>query len=294
MEFINYLKNRIDLDHQLDAGTFEGVISLMPNSRYHACEKYFSSSQLKYLSLKSPKHFYHKYVSREFRDDGPSDSMLLGSLSHAKLLEPNSYVDEFTVLPKVDGRTKEGKAIKEAALLSGKMVVSQDLDEMSTAIVHAICNHNPSRKLLENLTTEVAYFWKCKFTGLMFRAKIDGICDSYMMELKTTRSSSPVEFSRQAYNLNYDLSVSHYLKGCGDREVYFVAVESEAPWTVQCFKASDEFLEVGHNKWLDAVQKLERSLASNEWPGYVEDEVEPYPVLLPPAWAMKKQLEEVE
>lgn len=80
------------------------LIHNLSNADYHA-HPAVSSSQLKHM-LRTPAHFKASLeTSKE-----PSDAMKLGSLVHTLLLEPHLVDYEYTVMPKFDRRTKQGKA----------------------------------------------------------------------------------------------------------------------------------------------------------------------------------------
>ena len=68
-----------------------GVYTGIPSEAYHTAPG-ISSTQVKYLAKKTPTHWYAKYVSKEI-EDKYSDSMSLGTVFHALVLEPET-VDE--------------------------------------------------------------------------------------------------------------------------------------------------------------------------------------------------------
>jgi len=73
------------------------------NAEYHAMPE-LGSSGLKSI-LENPRDFL-------YGEKKESEAMKIGSLFHALVLEPGLVEIEFAKMPKVDLRTKEGKAIK--------------------------------------------------------------------------------------------------------------------------------------------------------------------------------------
>ena len=67
---------------------------------------YLSYSALKAFA-KSPNH-YLQYVNKEHTE---TPAMVLGSLTHCLVLEPERFAAKFAVAPKVDRRTNSGKAL---------------------------------------------------------------------------------------------------------------------------------------------------------------------------------------
>ena len=285
---------------QLENGEFFGKKEVISNTYYHSLTNYFSSTQLKYLFDTSPKHFKAKYIDSSTEQTKQTPAMILGSMLHDKVLEPEAFNKNFFIMPKIDGRTKEGKARKEEALkhIGDRILTDDEQNEIANQMAESVLNNKTAQRLLENAKKEVAYFWRCPFSGLRFKAKLDAISDDYSIELKTAKSAKPDIFSKDAYNRNYDLSVVHYEQGlqCEEKKIkrYFIVVENTPPYVSQVFEMSEEFFESGHQKWLDAVEKLDQGMNQGIWPGYVNPEIEEYPVLYPPSWAIRQNYNESE
>lgn len=76
----------------------------MTNAQYHAAEG-VSKSDLDLVHI-SPAH----YKARK-GNTAQTPAMLIGSALHKLVLEQESFDKEFAVLPEIDRRTKEGKAL---------------------------------------------------------------------------------------------------------------------------------------------------------------------------------------
>ena len=88
-----------------------------------------------------------------------TEAMKLGTLIHLLILEPHRFSDEYAVMPKVDGRTKEGKAAKAAFELqaNGKIVVDQEQYDTALKCVEAF-NNNETARLMTSGTPELKLF----------------------------------------------------------------------------------------------------------------------------------------
>lgn len=265
----------------------------MSNRDYHAEGKYFSSSQLKYLNAKSPAHFKAKYIDKILPEKGQSEAMVLGSLVHTLVLEPLNFAKEYVVSPTVDRRTKEGKAqwIDFLASNPGKTLIEEELLDKATLMHDSVFKNQEAKALLVTGEKEESYFWKCQGSGLNFKARLDQVCPKWFVELKTTADASPQGFQKQAYNLGYDISLYHYREGLRavkdiEPPAYFVCVESEAPYVCQVYKAGDSFWELGHERWLNAITRLEQAVRENKWQSYEASE---QLTLEAPAWTVKKE-----
>lgn len=274
-------------------GAFKGAVKNLGNNIYHALPKYWSSSQLKFLHSKSPAHFSDKYIKLDAEPTKVTPAMIMGSLVHCLTLTPDEFDDEFFVMPDLNFRTKEGKAEKERLLAEnvGKYAVTSEQIAQAERMRMSVYNNQKAAELLEPTKKEYAFFWTCPFSQLNFKAKVDGACATHFIELKTTIDASPETFKRHAYNMNYDLSVIHYRQALAnvmgvEPKCYFIVVESKPPHICQVYEVGESLLETGHEKWLGAVQMLERGIKETYWPAY--SPVDDVPVLEAPNWALKK------
>lgn len=276
---------------KLYAGEFFGAIANLSNKVYHTLSHYVSSTSLKNILKKSPKHYKYEL---DHPSDKKSDGMILGSAFHARLLTPSVWEDEFFITKKMDLRTKEGKHQKALADIEAvrnkKICIDELLASDAFRMADEVWKHQAAAKLLSESQKEISFFWKCPYSSLLMRAKVDAMTASYMIEVKSASSANPTEFSRQAFNLNYDLSLVHYRNGINaifnmEIPAYFIVTENTSPYVTEVFEASPNWFETGHKKWLDAVDKMSRGLQANDWPSYgPKDEI----ILLnPPIWAFK-------
>jgi hypothetical protein len=294
----DYKNNHIDgqkVDLDLKTGNYLGQVLNLPNKIYHSLPQ-ISSTQHKYIYANSPAHYKSKYIDNPQDTSLKSSSALLGSVTHAAVLTPNELPNEFSIMPDMDMRTKAAKEVYAGAVAAsaGKIVIKEEMLKMAQDMAESVMSNRHARNLLEGSRTEVAYFWRCPVSSLNFKSKVDAVKDGVLIELKTAMSANPAAFERQAYNMNYDLSVAHYLQGLQlwtnrqTSDVYFIVVENTSPYVCQVYRASDEFIISGHNKWLSSTDKLEKGYINNEWPGYSSDSDEVL-TLNPPKWSIKRE-----
>ena len=275
-------------------GIPQGAYSGINNHEYHALHSYWSSSALKELIQKSPSHFKSKYID-SWPESLDTPAMRIGSAVHALVLEPEMFNREFGVLGfEIDRRTKEGKAAWADFQSSnfGKTLLTFDESKTALSMAHSVLNNSRIKPYIKECLKEVSLFWECPFTGLKFRARPDGFCEDFKIELKTTKTASPFGFTRQISSLNYSLQVAHYAKGLEQvlnlkmgRE-FFIIVENEAPFVSEIYEVSENMLTLGHEQWLRAATELEAGVKNNHWPTYSrDDEIQ---MLQPPFWEMRE------
>lgn len=277
------------------AGDFTGSVLNLPSDLYHSLP-YISSSQLKYLYSHSPAHYYAKFIAKTMPEFEPTPQMIFGTACHSKILTPKLFDNEVYVCPKFDGRTKEGKELKAKIDIesAGKVLINEAQFLDLVRIDQSVKDNQPAKFLLDSFISEVSLFWRCPGSGMMMKARLDGLHPEHFIELKTAKDASPAGFTKAAFNLNYDLSAAHYLEGVKNvfgfkPPVYFIVVETEAPFVSQVYLASDEFLELGFAKWLEATETLSSSTAQGNWPGYAPVGIDGILVLSPPAWMNRKE-----
>lgn len=280
---------------ELQKGTFYGSLDDISNNLYHGLSNYYSSTAIKYIAKNSPIHFRAKYIDKIIEQENePTPQMILGSLVHSLTLTPSLTNTEFYVLKEeINKRTNAGKERWEYIQSENKdkAIVTEETFNQASDIAISVIQNPLVKSIMQNGTPEKANFWKCPFTNLNFKSKMDYVTPTALIELKTTTSAKLEDFQRTAYNMYYDISAYHYLEGITQTtqkqitEVYFIVVETKAPYVTEVYKASESFLNLGHQRWLDAVQKIEIGTQKQIWNGYTNTEFEGIKELNAPKWA---------
>lgn len=259
----------------------------MTNAEYHASGA-VSKSVLDMIH-KSPA--YYKWCMENPREQ--TDSMLLGSVVHKLVLEPQDFGSEYAVIPECDRRTKDGKAVYKAfcdALQDGVTAVPGDVYRQAQAMADAVKAHPVAAKLLTDGKAEESYFWEQD--GIKCSCRPDWLRnDGIVVDLKTTKDASPEGFQKSAYNFRYYVQAWWYINGlrkCGidATEFVFIAVESTAPYTVAVYSADSMFYRLGEIEATQDFEKYKECLDSGVWYGY-EKEPGIHPLSIPD-WLVRK------
>lgn len=245
---------------------------IMSNADYHAAPA-VSKSDLD-LIAKSPLH----YIASKKTPREQTPSMLLGSVTHKLILEPEKFADEYMVAPDVDRRTKAGRDAwtEFAAEVTDKhTVIDKATLEQAQVIAEAVKSHPVAAKLLQGGQAELSYFWKdngieCKCRPDYLREDIKTVID-----FKTTQCSAPEEFTKSAYNYRYHVQSAWYLNGlkaCGVNVEHFifVAAETKPPYPVMVYVADELMLKLGQAEAADNLESYRKCLESDIWHGYEE------------------------
>jgi hypothetical protein len=123
------------------------------------------------LPPKTPAH-YAAHMAGELKRE-PSKAMLLGTMAHLAVLEPQKLDTAFVERPEgIDLRTKLGKEWKESV---GTMpVLDQDEARAVRGIRDSIAAHSAARELLAETQSEVALFGEHR-TGLQIKGRVDAL-----------------------------------------------------------------------------------------------------------------------
>lgn len=220
---------------------------------------------------KSPKHF--KYELEHPSD--PTQAMVFGSAVHSAVLMPEEFKKQYAVID-LDLRTKEGKAAKQAALETGKVLLTKEQFEAVNGICESLVNDPFAGKLLSG-QHETPYFWKDDVTGEECKCRTDCEVDiggqHIVVDLKTCADASTDAFMRDAMKLGYHVQSAMYCEGVKavtgqDSTFVFVCVEKEAPYAINILQTDEAFMLYGTDEYRYLMGLYHECMTRNEWPGY--------------------------
>lgn len=229
---------------------------------------YLSSSDIRRL-LRSPAH-YRNPAKVE------STAMAFGTLVHTFVLEPSVAEARYRTRAEVDGRTKEGKAIRdwEAGLASsqGVQFVSRADYDAAVSIATSVRTHLGATSLLTGGMAEVSGVID-GFCGVNTRIRPDYLCDDRIIDLKTCVDGRPDPFVRSVMTYGYAIQAAYYCDIAEaidgkKRKFFWCAVEKDAPYAVAVYEASDAMLEHGRCEYRKAIELYKECASLDLWPAY--------------------------
>lgn len=202
--------------------------------------------------------------------------MFLGTMVHSKCLEGRE--ENYAVMPDgLDGRTKEGKAFKDAN--ASKTVITQDEYAQYKRMVDAVAANADVQYLLSKaVDCEIGIVQKYRDTTI--KGKIDCIFKDEdgkycILDLKTTTSCDPHEFSRSACGFKYFMQCCWYQSlvaleyGLDYRPAfYWLTVENSEAADVCIFQPPADGLELGQKQMEKALELHAECTASGKWKGH--------------------------
>jgi exodeoxyribonuclease VIII len=210
----------------------------------------------------------------------PSKAMMLGTMAHVAVLEPQQLDAAFVEKPEgIDFRTKLGKEWKES--IGAMPVLDQDEARAVRGIRDSIAANKAAKELLAETQSEVAMFAEHR-SGLWIKGRVDALkvesdMNSVIVDVKTTSAGADYgTFSRQAASLNYHVSAAWYchlagLNGLPPARFYWIAVETSAPFAVAVYEIHPDALDLGVGMMNDALGLIAQCEDDGVWPGYAPE-----------------------
>jgi hypothetical protein len=240
----------------------EGIWSVAGMNEYHADRECISHSSLEHFR-RSPSGYNQKYNCGISGSGEDAAWLILGSLLHAFVLERHKFDAMFAIAPRVDGRTKSGKAellIFEASV-NGRTVITADQAELMHGMAESLRSSPIAGPLLFDSPgrNELAVRWQDE-CGVWLKCSFDRLLDCGIdLNLKTSRDPSPESWSRDAFRFGYHRQSELYRRGkekfFPSGETFHVVVGTEPPHQVAVY-------EIGINEIMLAKEENDHDLAS--------------------------------
>jgi hypothetical protein len=234
----------------------------------------------------SAAHYLHR-LQVERKDNA---TLMRGRAAHITTLEPEKFEAGYAIWT---GARRQGKAWDEfeaQAEADGRSVLKTDEAQRALDIASAVRSDPVATKYLAKGRAEQTILWTDAETGIACKARIDFASESMhaLCDLKTGRDASPDGFGRAVWRFQYHVQAAFYVDGWAASHggevlpFVFIAVESEAPFVVQCYRVPEHVIEMGRETYRGWLQALKQHRESGSWPGYSEGtELE----LVLPRWA---------
>lgn len=245
-----------------------------------------SNSQLSDFAV-TPKKFHYNHIMGN--KDMSSEAMDIGDLVHKAILEPHlvheTYVSDAELLEKVYALKPDSKSpratkhYKELILeyeVLGKKVLKDEHFDMMRKMVDAVYSHPRAKNMLSNGMAEKCLYATDPETGLVLRGKADFILiDGIIIDVKTTASANPDEFSKSIWNYRYHVQAAFYLHlarlaiGEQFKDFVWICLEKTKPFDDMAIYTPDEgTLDFGQQMFRKNLNELAKCYQTNKWPGY--------------------------
>ncbi len=267
-------------DYNLKVGISDAV--------YHADNTSLSSTGARKL-LACPARFKWQ------RDNPPTTKAFdFGKLAHTLVLGEGS---DIVVVDADNWLTKAAKETRAAAYLMGSVPVLRSEYDAAVAMRDAVMAHPIARSIFADGQAELSGYWRDEPTDVLLRFRPDWMTELdgcvACIDLKTTVSADPQDFSRSVVKFGYGLQAAFYLAGLAANGIdgarfLFVAVEKTPPYPVAVIELDAEAIAQGAYDMRRAVDLYAECVRTDTWPAYGSGI---HTVSLPP-WAVRDATQE--
>ena len=245
---------------------------------YHTDTTRISKSGLDLIN-RAPALYYERYLNPTAEQPKETPALIIGSAVHCAVLEPQEFGKRYAIAPKLDKRTKEGKALHEEFVQSAgeRIVIDNDLATLCERMMGAVMKHRPAAYLLKNGTAEQPIYWTDEDIEVDCKARPDWVTDGgIIVDLKTTDDASPIGFARSIKKYRYDVQAAFYSDGyeaatgqpCNG--FMFIAVEKTPPYLTSVYFLGDDDIKDARTRYKKNLLTYHLSKQQGIWHGYTE------------------------
>lgn len=200
------------------------------------------------------------------------------------IIQPETYVNDKGETKKWNNNSNTCKAWNAETLQSGKSIISEKDYSSCHEAQQVLFKDEIIKSILTTSDFQVMILaeWHDKETGLMIPIKClidivprrDSPYHQYLVDIKTCRSAAPGLWAREVYNYAYHVQAAFYLDmheaATGEVRNAFAHIlqESYEPFEPGRRMLSDEFIELGRDKYEEAIKKYCHCLKSGKFGGY--------------------------
>lgn len=225
---------------------------------------------------RSAAHAYHYML--EPRED--TDALLIGHATHAAILEPDLFESDYIAAPKVDRRTKKGKAEWSAFVdrAGGRIHLRREQYELCMKMRDSVWANPTAAEILRGARAkEVVALWRDEETELLCKSRMDALSVwmgwTCVVDVKTCQNAGVRAFERQVANYGFHQQDAWYLDGLdalqpAPRRFLFLAVEKDPPHCSAVYELDEYSREQGRAENREHLLAYKRAVESGQWPGY--------------------------
>lgn len=257
-----------------------GIYKNLPNEHYHA-SKGLSNSKMTYLLPPyCPKMFWYQELSGKVHKKS-SDAFDLGTAVHTLVFEPQEFSKRFHCVHEIPKRTSNlGKAAYEGMerAAAGRIILDKSDQETIQWMAANVTSHASWKTFKGDKTgcIEDSIAWHDEDTGVLLRSRPDFYTDDIIIDLKTTKDSSPYGFQKSIVDYSYHRQGALSTKGLSTltgreyKNVILFVVDKVPPHFTRCYVMPDSALAQGKYEYEYACHRYKDCMDSGVWDSFPE------------------------
>ena len=232
------------------------------NKEYHSKKEYISASGLKMIAKKS----VHHYLNADFKS---TPSMAFGTAVHTAIYEPNEFYKDYHIVPKIDKRTKAGKELyaQHAKQAEGKEILDEEDHQRILTILENLSKNQQAKDFVQG-EMELSHYLEYNDVKVRVRPDCINKVAGFISDVKTCQDNSPRAFLSDVYKYKYHVQAAFYMDMLGVNKFVFIAIETNAPYSVEVYVLDDELIEKGRNEYKKAIADWQYYLETGVALGY--------------------------
>lgn len=270
----------------------EGIFDI-PAETYHSAPG-VSQSMLKHIEP-TPAHLVH-YLTKPRK---VTPEMMLGTLTHAKILEPDKPLPRIAIIPKQYPAPADCSAVKQkkaqpgdlldwhgsatyckewvkSQIRAGNIIQSGEEAETLDRMVGGLSKHPEVQRILNGAQTEVSLFRNQ--AGLFRKHRIDIVpAGNFLADIKSTDSADDGTFSKYLETKDWAAQAADYLDGWNQlnpddlrRDFVYIVVERSTGFAAVRY-LKQRALEFGARVNARRLAIARECYAMNHFPSYPEE-----------------------
>ena len=207
-----------------------------------------------------------------------TDATRIGIAAHCAILTPDLWDETHVVKPEgMEFRSKENKALRDAWIAAGRIILSQDEWKQVQAIHAAFLNKSIAADSLHKaLGIEASVFWTCEQSGLPCKARPDWFTEQTVYDLKVSvvAERGPDSLAASAYRNGWLHQLAHNAAGLRANGVSIVngrlviiapnPPQDHRVWCLEVRENDIDFLELDN---VNTRRGMAVCHSTGQWPG---------------------------
>jgi exodeoxyribonuclease VIII len=257
-----------------------GIYKNLSNEHYHASKGLSNSSMQYLLPPHCPKMFWYQHLSGKVIRKSTA-AFDLGTAVHTLVFEPQEFAKRFYCVQEVP---KKNTTIGKAAFKSmektaaGRAILDKVDQDTAYWMAGNVTSHSMWKSVKGDASgcIEDSLAWTDPDSGILLRSRPDFYTDDIIIDLKTTKDSSPYAFQKAvsdyAYHRQGALSIDGLttLKDKPYRNVVLFVVDKNPPHFVRCYVMTDNAIEQGRYEYKYAAAQYRKCSDTGLWESYPE------------------------
>jgi hypothetical protein len=290
-------------------GWYDGVPLPVYHSAGITAGTSVSSSGLRTLWRKSPKHFYANWPynpNADEADNEESSAFTIGRAAHHLYLGEDDFSLQFIERPeKIAGAAWHGNRIEcrdflKAQARAGRTVLTPNDVKIIRGMARSLADEPLAIDLLQG-AVEQTLIAKDPETGIWLKARPDVIptSDGTFADLKTTVSVLDYDLKMTLRNYGYNMQGALIWEVCDLLKLPFdgfalVFIEKKSPYCTRVVELTDDDLSRGRMQNRAMIRQLAKCIESKSWPGPGKHDAEFFSIPKTEAEFIDARLKELE